>query len=485
MPKALLAATATLALLFVAAPPLAGAAVRAALPSDFNGDGFADLAVGAEGDDPGYTGAVNVLYGSPTGLTAAGDQLWSQATRGVRGAPGNEDRFGYALASGDFDRDGYADLAIGVPNDLVAGHPHGAVNVLYGTPHGLSAADDQLFSEANLPGVPVNSWRLGAALASADFDGDGFWDLAIGVPGAEVESAENAGAIAVLFGGPDGLLSTTAAAITQDMVGVVYAGSELGWSLAAGDLDGDGHADLAASIREGAVVMYGTPDGPGVADSERWHQQTPGSGHIGLPLEIGDFDADGHDDLAMGVPSEAVEVVYGSASGLVADRRQVWTPDSPAVPGTGPVGGFAFALASGDFDGDGADDLAIGAPAANVGRVSRAGTVTVLRGSSGGLTAVGSQRWTQNSAGVPGTPEEGDFFGWSVASANYGRSGRADLAIGVPRERFGGVPGGIVDVLYGRASGLSGVNAQAWSRATPGVMGAAGRWDFFGRSVAP
>ena len=84
---ALLALTSLLASVVAAQP--AAALTVAAIPSDFDGDGYADLAVGVPGEDVGaagrHAGAVNVLYGSPTGLTAVGDQLWSQATTGIKG----------------------------------------------------------------------------------------------------------------------------------------------------------------------------------------------------------------------------------------------------------------------------------------------------------------------------------------------------------------------------------------------------------------
>jgi FG-GAP repeat len=86
------------------------------LQADFNDDGFADLAVGVVGENLGAIsngGAVNVLYGSATGLTGAGSQLFTQDSSGVPGVAEPGDGFGDALAVGDFDGDGFADLAVG------------------------------------------------------------------------------------------------------------------------------------------------------------------------------------------------------------------------------------------------------------------------------------------------------------------------------------------------------------------------------------
>ena len=92
----------------------------------------------------------------------------------------------------------------------------------------------------------------------------------------------------------------------------------------------------------------------------------------------------------------------------------------------------------------------------------------------------------QNSPGVPGTPEGDDAFGASLVSGNYGRSGRDDLVVGVPREDVGSVQdAGMVKVIYGRASGLSGINAQGWTQSSAGVKGTAESGDWFGWSLAP
>ena len=127
-------------------------------------------------------GAVQVLYGSAAGVTAR-DQLWHQGRKGIKNKLEKNDRFGQALASGDFDADGYADLAVGIPGeDIGKKRDTGAVQVLYGSPTGLTARD-QVWHQGK-PGVPGKSeagdW-FGGGLAVGDFDADGFADLAVGV----------------------------------------------------------------------------------------------------------------------------------------------------------------------------------------------------------------------------------------------------------------------------------------------------------------
>ena len=142
------------------------------------------------------------------------------------------------------------------------------------------------------------------------------------------------------------------------------------------------------------------------------------------------------------------------------------------MPGVPPDIGDV--VAAGDVNGDGADDLAIGAP--------RDSHVTVLRGAIGGLTTVGSQLWTQGTPGVPGARDTADRFGSSLSITDHGRSNQADLAIGVPGER---AYRGVVDVLYGSPTGLSSLGAQAWSQASVGVRGTAEKDDSFGAALAP
>jgi hypothetical protein len=131
--------------------------------ADFDDDGFVDLAVGVPGEDVEAhdgAGAVVVLYGSDAGLTGAGAQLFHQDLPEIAGRAEAGDAFGAALASGDFDADGFADLAVGIPGeDQGRSVDLGAVHLLFGTAGGLTAAGSRgLFTEAE-PGD-----RFGAAL---------------------------------------------------------------------------------------------------------------------------------------------------------------------------------------------------------------------------------------------------------------------------------------------------------------------------------
>jgi hypothetical protein len=123
---------------------------------DFDGDRYADLAIGVLQESVGSignAGAVNVLYGGRAGLTGSGGQYFTQNTPGVASSAEQFDGFGRALAAGDFDGDRHADLAIGVPEEDVGSiNAAGAVNVLYGGRPGLAGSGSQFFTQ-NTPGV--------------------------------------------------------------------------------------------------------------------------------------------------------------------------------------------------------------------------------------------------------------------------------------------------------------------------------------------
>jgi hypothetical protein len=157
-----------------------------------------------------------------------------------------------------------------------------------------------------------------------------------------------------------------------------------------------------------------------------------------------DFNNDGADDLAVGVPGQhvgappfnsgAVNVLYGSATGLTATGSQLFTQNTPGVPGTADEGDFfGDALATGDFDNDGFADLAVGAPFETVGTVLRAGAVSALYGTADGLTANGGQIFTQNTPGVPGTAEDEELFGAALATGNPGPAPAATASQARPR----------------------------------------------------
>lgn len=467
--------------------------------ADFDGDFYGDLAIGVPHDDPDgveNAGAVDVLYGSHAGLSLVGVQYWHQNRPGTVDAAEPFDEFGTALAAGDFDGDGYTDLAVGVPQQAVNGHLRaGTVHVLYGVAGGLSILDDEVWHQdtGTMQSLPEDDDLFGWTLAAGDFDGDGFDDLAVGVP-FEDWNLQDAGIVHVLYGTADGLTDVGNDLWRQGADGLRETeelGDSFGETLAVGDFDGDGHDDLAIGVpREnfedptpirydvGVVhVLYGTDDGLSSDDEDLWHQDRSGaeddsenSDHFGWALTAGDLNGDGRDDLAVGVPGEviggdvwagAVHVLFGGPNGLTTVLDVLLDREDLGL-GTAAYDGFGKALAAGDFDGDGCDDLAVGIPGRDfLGSVPEdAGAVNVLYGSASGPSTTGFATWCQGSLyGLADVPEEDDQFGFSLAAGDMNGDGYSDLAVGVPFEdiTYGSLlhyDAGAVHVLYGSSTGL-------------------------------
>ena len=183
--------------------------------------------------------------------------------------------FGLSLAGGDFNKDGFSDLAVGAPyDDLAPVFNTGVVHVFYGAASGLTCSNSVAWRENDFAGGSVQGDELfGSALAVGDFNLDGYSDLAIGAANDQVSNATGAGSVRVVYGGNGGLVVNGSKLWTLDTPGILETaapGDHFGWSLAAGNFGKGGHADLAIGIPFRAVGSADNAGAVTITGPRKW-----------------------------------------------------------------------------------------------------------------------------------------------------------------------------------------------------------------------
>ncbi len=386
---------------------------------DFDGDGCDDLAVGAPWIDD-RRGAVFVYYGSDDPdlvLDPATRERLDRDDTELAGSAVAGDQFGYDLAAGDVDGDGTGDLVATTPGYLTR---RGLVSALFGGTNGLDAyavlPDERIQGSSGMPGqAETNDGNL-MVLAVGDLDGDTYDDVAVGYPREDL-SGWMEGYVVVIPGSASGLTTTGILGFDQSSISgeTTEDYDFFGNNLAIGDVDGDSYGDLL----------------------------------------IGSFGQDWGTAANTGV----AHLVYGSSTGLdlsSATRMRAADWGDPEVERTW----FAYGMAIGDFDGDGFDDVALGATDREAGGLDRAGRIYVAYGqSSGGLQFVATADpespteflFDRADPLLGGPPAQDSQFGNKLAVGDWNGDGVDDLAAGAYAERVDGYHSiGTAHVLYGR-----------------------------------
>ncbi|MFJ2725302.1 FG-GAP and VCBS repeat-containing protein [Streptomyces collinus] len=355
----------------------------------------------------------------------------------------------------DFNGDGFRDYAYA----SFSARGGGGVSVVFGTATGPGTSKQRITqSSPGVPGTDEADDMFGEVRAAADFDGDGYGDLAVAATG------ENSfqGAVTILWGSPSGL--STGTTLPNKNPG---RNNYMGKDLATGDFNGDGKQDLAV-INESMTYVYRGPfKRSGTTGAVTKLDKT--SSFYATALISGKVDGDKKTDLAIigdvvspEYIASDVWFVKGGATSLTPGKSLRLESES-GNGGSAERGGDGVIA---DFDKDGFGDIAVGTSLYS----KHKGRVSVWYGSSAGPSR--STRLTQATSGVAGTPENRDEFGSSVSAGDVNGDGYADLAVGVRGEEIDGQEyAGGVHVFKGRAGGLSGAGSQWFARNTPGVPG--------------
>lgn len=431
---------------------------------DFNGDGKGDFAVGSEWIE--RVGAVYLYKGNGTGYDAVRriDQAWLPDD-GIE----PDDYFGKALAWGDFNGDGAADLVMGAPYEDLTTPDVGAIHVYYDKPfiaQFFTLQSPGLCGSA--PDCATGTGNFGRSLAAGDFNRDGVDDLAVGA------QSSDGGRVYILYGQAGvGLQMSLSHFLNLERTGmIVQSNANFGSALAAGDLDCDGDEDLAIGVpymnlpnatEAGAVVVAYAGGSFGLWDrADSWTQNggatssgslgdiqdvPEGGDHFGAALAIGNFNGDtilnrACNDLAVGVPKEdvgtqtnagAIQIIKGSSAGLKASGNQLFHQDVRDMEGTAEANDlFGAALAASNIGSDAVDDLIVGVP----GEDSNVGAIQLMLGQQDvGLTDAFNKILMQSSSGVPGTDESDPLFGGDQFGIAVGAVPFADVLVGVPNEQ--------------------------------------------------
>ncbi|WP_329617248.1 FG-GAP-like repeat-containing protein [Streptomyces brevispora] len=410
-----------------------------------------------------------------------------------------------AAKPGDVDRDGFGDLAVGAPEGTVKGHAKaGYVSLVYGTAQGVRVSRHKGITQdtAGIPGVPEAGDRFGSSVAMGDVDGDGYTDLVIGSGGESIGTVAGAGAVTIVFGAKGGP-GTDAIAFHNPKP---IAREGFGDRLTVGDFDRDGRDDIAISARTKVNVVRGASNLRDIDEPKMTSFTPPGGGAGTGPIAAGDINGDGYADLVteasfddpadegtlgvlpgsptglktkpisqIGLPFAGYSIVTGDVTGdgrddVVVDTTYSDGPDEFLLrmfPGTAsglgkgvPYGGAVEPGRAGvlaDTDGDRHADLVVPVVGeADSDGIQNAGALTVIPGKSTGLDATRARKLTLDSPGVMGVMEGNDLFGLSLTAGDFNADGRADLAVGAPGKYLAT---GAVSVIPGSASGPTGVGS--------------------------
>ena len=349
------------------------------------------------------------------------------------------DEFGQAMAAGDFDGDGYSDLAVGAPGEAPGDNPRSGIVFLFkGTFTGLVSW--RTLTQTGL-GVNQSGDAFGSTLATGDFNDDGRDELIVGAPGETISQAGGAsgGAVFVFLGTDHGPSTENGYLLHQDNIGFTGTSKDddlFGASLAVGNFNGDSRLDLAIGApgkNPGGRVFVLAWDkirasGDKFVKFDRVGNQREAGDLFGTALTSADVNSDGFDDLVVGAPGTTNGTgsifVFPGGNAKFSDPAHIRQPEGSARK-SGDF--FGTALVTGHFSGGTRPQIVVGAP----GKLGT-GRIYVIRLAYNGKDFDKIDRWNSYNQGSLAASEPNDRFGEVLAVADFDRDGKHDLAVGIP-----------------------------------------------------
>lgn len=468
---------------------------------NFNGDDYPDLVISAVNAED-YAGACYILYGGSNNNNV--DLLNFHLGQGIKiigknSGLGNGDVIGQSVSLvGDFNTDGYDDLIIGAPYETDSANYLGvSYIILGGISNSVDLGDYSSNDYIKISGTHTYGYS-GFSVATGDFNGDNIKDILVGAPYATNQGWNNFRGVGVTrfilgvsstsaptFSPTDvPTLSPTSALTFSDSVaknidlGSVYStitganeNDNVGLSVSSvGDINGDGYADIIlSSIYESSFagkvyIIFGQSVkvsnlNIGTILETQGFSITGGSSYdyFGTTLSAaGDVNGDGYDDIIVGAPSSSsgdgkVYVIFGKASGFSdVNVNALSSTERFSIYGAQDSRCGSSVSSAGDVNGDGYDDIIIGA--------SDSAKVYVIFGKASGFSSI----YLDSLSSSDGYIISGDDIGFAVSGAgDFNGDGYADVIIGAGSSSPKSNKEGTSYILYGKASGFSNVDLSS------------------------